>query len=208
MLHICAKHHKEEKDALPQIAAVFGVALIAMGEEIGTQMALRTMNHLLSYGENSIKKTAPLAIGLMSICNPDMTIADTLGKICFDKEKNVSESALLSLGIISAGTNNSRVSDQLRSLATYYLTDPERLFSIRIAQGLLHMGKGLLTINPSHSENMLMSNVALGGILTVLLASTEMESLLQTNYSYLSFYLGLAMYPRMLLTVSMELVYL
>ena len=82
-----------------------------MGEEIGTQMALRTMNHLLSYGENSIKKTAPLAIGLMSICNPDMTIADTLGKICFDKEKNVSESALLSLGIISAGTNNSRVSD-------------------------------------------------------------------------------------------------
>ena len=63
------------------------------------------------------------------------------------------------------------------------------------------MGKGLLTINPSHSENMLMSNVALGGILTVLLAATEMESLLMTNYSYLSFYLGLAMYPRMLLTV-------
>ena len=53
-----------------------------------------------------------------------MSIADTLGKICFDKEKNVSESALLSLGIISAGTNNSRISDQLRSLATYYLTDP------------------------------------------------------------------------------------
>ena len=48
---------------------------------------------------------------------------------------------------------------------------------------------------------MLLSNVALGGILTVLLASTEMDSLLMTNYSYLSFYLGLAMYPRMLLTV-------
>ena len=137
----------------------------------------------------------------MSICNPEMSIADTLGKICFDKEKNVSESALLALGIISAGTNNSRVSDQLRALATYYLTDHDRLFSIRMAQGLLHMGKGLLTINPTHSENMLMSNVALGGILTVLLASTEMESLLMTNYSYLSFYLGLAMYPRMLLTV-------
>ena len=50
MLHECAKHHKEDKDAFHQIAAVLGVALIAMGEEIGTQMALRTMNHLLQYG--------------------------------------------------------------------------------------------------------------------------------------------------------------
>ena len=30
-----------------QISAVIGVALIAFGEEIGQEMSLRTMNHLL-----------------------------------------------------------------------------------------------------------------------------------------------------------------
>jgi len=35
MLHLCAEHHKEEKDAIHQIAAVIGAALISYGEEIG-----------------------------------------------------------------------------------------------------------------------------------------------------------------------------
>lgn len=138
----------------------------------------------------------------MSICNPEIAVADTLSKICYDQNVAVSKSALFALGIISAGTNNSRVSDQLRSLATYYLTDSSRLFTIRLAQGLLHLGKGLLTINPNHSEGMLLSNVALGGILTVLFACTEFEKTIETTYSYLIYYLGLAVYPRMLMTVS------
>lgn len=47
MLHLCAEHKKEEKDALNQIAAVLGIGLISFGEEIGQEMCLRTMNHLL-----------------------------------------------------------------------------------------------------------------------------------------------------------------
>jgi 26S proteasome regulatory subunit N1 len=35
MLHLCAEHKKEEKDALHQIAAVLGIAMISFGEEIG-----------------------------------------------------------------------------------------------------------------------------------------------------------------------------
>ena len=44
------KKEKEEKseDGSHQGVAVLGIALIAMGEEIGAQMALRTFNHLVS----------------------------------------------------------------------------------------------------------------------------------------------------------------
>jgi len=35
MLHLCAEHKKEEKDALHQIAAVIGIALISFGEDVG-----------------------------------------------------------------------------------------------------------------------------------------------------------------------------
>lgn len=35
MMHICAEHKKEEKEALHQIAAVLGIAMISFGEDIG-----------------------------------------------------------------------------------------------------------------------------------------------------------------------------
>jgi 26S proteasome regulatory subunit N1 len=49
MLHLCAEHKTEEQkdEAIHQVAAVIGVALISFGEEIGQEMCLRTMNHLL-----------------------------------------------------------------------------------------------------------------------------------------------------------------
>lgn len=46
LLHICAEH-KEEGEQIYQLAAVIGIALISFGEEIGQEMCLKTMNHLL-----------------------------------------------------------------------------------------------------------------------------------------------------------------
>jgi 26S proteasome regulatory subunit N1 len=51
MLHLCAEHIEDEKLAVHQMAAVIGIALVAMGEEVGTQMVMRTFEHLLQYGE-------------------------------------------------------------------------------------------------------------------------------------------------------------
>ena len=34
---------------------------------------------------------------------------------------------------------------------------------VRIAQGLVHMGKGTLTLNPYHNDNQLMSPVSVAG---------------------------------------------
>lgn len=49
MLHHCNDHiNKEKEDDLHQSYAVLGVALIAMGDDIGTEMSLRTFNHLVS----------------------------------------------------------------------------------------------------------------------------------------------------------------
>ena len=47
LLHICAEHKENENETIYQLAAVIGIALIAFGEEIGQEMCLKTMNHLL-----------------------------------------------------------------------------------------------------------------------------------------------------------------
>lgn len=120
LMHLCAEHKKEEKEALHQIAAVIGIALIAFGEEIGQDMALRTMNHLLQYGEPIIKRTVPLAMGLLRISNPEVQTMDLLTKLSYDTDAGVSQSAIFALGLIGAGTNNSRIAQNLRNLATYF----------------------------------------------------------------------------------------
>lgn len=72
LLHLCAEHKEDEKESLHQIAAVIGVALIAFGEDIGQEMCMRTMNHLLQYGEPIIRRTVPLAMGLLRISHPEI----------------------------------------------------------------------------------------------------------------------------------------
>ena len=107
--------------------------------------------------------------------------------------------------MIGAGTNNSRLSGNLRYLATYYSTSPDILFVIRISQGLTHLGKGMLSLTPMHSGKFLFSNVSLAGLITVLYAATDMDTFLCGKYHYFLYYLVLSMYPRMLVTLNEKL---
>ncbi|MDR3737136.1 MAG: hypothetical protein P4L10_16585 [Acidobacteriaceae bacterium] len=200
MMRGCADH-LEAKDALHQIASVLGVAVIALGEEIGMEMAFRAMNHLLQYGEPAIRKTVPLAIGLLSLSNPDIAVMDMLTKLTYDPDKEVARSAIFALGLISAGTNNSRLAEVLRQIASYSHQDNDTMFMVRIAQGLLQMGKGLVSIQPIHSDKFLLSNVALSGILTAVFACTNLPNIMFANYHYLLYSLALAAAPRICMPV-------
>lgn len=41
--------------------------------------------------------------------------------------------ATLAMGLLGAGTNNSRIADRLRGLAVYFMNDSDGLFLVRIA---------------------------------------------------------------------------
>jgi 26S proteasome regulatory subunit N1 len=58
---------------------------------------------------------------------------DLLNKLAYDSDKSVSKSAILALGLIGAGTNNSRLSGNLRYLATYFRSSPDQLFLVRVS---------------------------------------------------------------------------
>merc|ERR1712176_549876 len=85
------KKEKEKKDGRlnKQAAAVIGVALISMGEDIGSEMSFRTFGHLLRYGEPSVRRAVSLAIALTSISNPQLHIVDTLSKFSLDSDGEV-----------------------------------------------------------------------------------------------------------------------
>merc|ERR1711923_585075 len=98
LLHICSEHYeqdkgetekkdgdkkgedekKEEEGPLDlsgqQAVAVLGLGLISMGEDIGSEMLIRTLSHLMRYSEPVIRRAVPLALALVSISNPQLHI--------------------------------------------------------------------------------------------------------------------------------------
>ena len=109
------------------------------------------------------------------------------------------------MGIISAGTNNSRVAGLLRQLSEFYSKEASHVFCVRIAQGLLHMGKGLMTLNPFHSDRMLMNGPSLGGMLVLMHSCLDLKNTILDKSHYLLYYLTCSMNPRMLITVNEDI---
>uniref|UniRef100_W5KX25 26S proteasome non-ATPase regulatory subunit 2 n=1 Tax=Astyanax mexicanus TaxID=7994 RepID=W5KX25_ASTMX len=227
LLHTCSEHYDNTKDkdedkdkkdkkdkdkkesaadmGSHQGAAVLGIALIAMGEEIGSEMALRTFGHLLRYGEPTLRRAVPLALALISVSNPRLNILDTLSKFSHDADPEVSHNSIFAMGMVGSGTNNARLAAMLRQLAQYHAKDPNNLFMVRLAQGLTHLGKGTLTLCPYHSDRQLMSQVAVAGLLTVLVSFLDVKNIILGKSHYVLYGLVAAMQPRMLVTFDEEL---
>jgi 26S proteasome regulatory subunit N1 len=201
-----AKAEAVSKDlSTQQAVAVLGLALVAMGEDIGSEMLFRHFGHLLRYCEPVIRRAVPLALGLISVSNPQLNILDTLSKFSHDADPEVAHNSIFAMGLLGAGTNNARLAAMLRQLAQYHAKDSNNLFMVRIAQGLVHMGKGTLTLNPYHSDNQLLSPVSVAGLLGCILAFLDVKSTILGKAHYLLYALSTAIQPRMLVTFDEEL---
>ncbi|KAF9888710.1 proteasome regulatory particle base subunit [Aspergillus nanangensis] len=209
LLHICndiIEDDDEKKgDELVQSYAVLGLSLIAMGEEVGQDMILRQFGHLMHYGASNIRKAVPLAMGLLNPSNPQMKVYDTLSRYSHDNDNDVAINAIFAMGLCGAGTKNARLAQLLRQLASYYHRDQNSLFMVRIAQGLLHMGKATMTLNPFHTDRQVLSRVSAAGLLTVLVSMIDAKQFILAEHHYLLYFLITAMYPRFLITLDEDL---
>lgn len=209
LLHICNDHIEDGEDKkgdeLLQVYAVLGLSLISMGEEVGQEMVLRQFGHLMHYGEPNIRRAVPLAMGLISPSNPQMKVYDTLSRYSHDNDNDVAINAIFAMGLLGAGTNNARLAQLLRQLASYYHRDQNSLFMVRIAQGLLHLGKGTMSLNPFHTDRQILSRVAAAGLLTVLVAMIDAKQFILGESHYLLYFIITAMHPRFLVTLDEDL---
>ncbi|KAJ1671345.1 proteasome regulatory particle base subunit [Spiromyces aspiralis] len=150
----------------------------------------------------AVRRMVPLAIGLVCTSNPEPSVIDTLSKYSHDNDSNVAMSATFAMGLIGAGTNHARLAQLLRQLASYYARNNSALFVVRLALGMLHMGKGTITLNPFHHERFLLSQSALAGLLVSIMVFTSPQEFIFSDTDYLLYFLALAMWPRFLLTLT------
>merc|ERR1712137_82553 len=140
-------------------------------------MSFRTFGHLLRYGEPAVRRAVPLAIARTSISNPQLHIVDTLSKFSHDSDGEVAFNSIFAMGLVGSGTNNARLAQMLRQLAVYYQKDANALFMVRQAQGLVHLGKGTLTMNPFHSDKSLMNVAAASALLSTIVTCLDSRAL-------------------------------
>ncbi|KRZ95232.1 26S proteasome non-ATPase regulatory subunit 2 [Trichinella sp. T8] len=206
LLYICTERHdvaestqkvtkekkkdKKEMEALRQAqgasfhqaVAVLGIALIAICEDIGSSMAFRLFTNLLRYCDQAVRHAVPVALGLLSVSNPQLNILETLSKFAHDNDVETAYSAVFALGLLGA--------------------DAVQLMLVHIAQGLTHLGKGTMTLNPFHSERQLLSPSALGGLFATCFFFLDPKHTILSKQHFLLYCLVPAMNPRMLITFT------
>lgn len=155
-------------------AAVIGIALIASSEDVGNEMAMRLMNTIMQYSNKSVKRALPMALALLNVSNPKVNVTAILIKLAYEDDLELAMRATLCLGIVGAGTNSSKLAEQLRTIAANS-TDGKFLYITRIAQGLLHMGKGTLTLHPYYSDRFLLSKTGMSGLIIFMHSCIDIE---------------------------------
>lgn len=147
----------------------------------------------------------PLALALSSLSNADPAILNVLNKYSHDHDADVALNAIFALGLVGAGTNNARLATMLRQLAAYHAKNPSHLFLVRISQGLVHLGKGTLSLSPLRYTSKVLDYTALAGLMVVLVACLDCRNLILSQSHYLMYCLAVAMEPRWLVTVDENL---
>lgn len=180
-----------------------------MAEDIGQEMSLRIFSHLMYYGGEEIRRAVPLALAILYASHPTPTLLDTLSKYSHDHDKGVAVNAILAMGVVGAGSNHAKLAQMLRQLSSYYQRDADCLFMVRIAQGLVHLGKGCMSLSPLYAQKSLLSPSGLAGLMTVMMAATDAQHLLLDGSStgsltHLLYFFIAALYPRFLYALDAE----
>ena len=197
-----SKEKDAESSKIDELAfAVLGIALIAIGEDIGKEMSLRHFGHLMHYGNEHIRRMVPLAMGLVSIADPQMKVFDALTRYSHDTDLDVSMNSILAMGLCGVGTNNARLAQLLRQIASYYSREQDVLFITRLAQGLLHLGKGTLTMDIFNDAHVL-NKVTLASLLTVLVGMVSPSFMLV--HHQLFYMLNSGVRPKFIITLNEE----
>jgi len=176
------------------------LSLIAIQDAIGGDLLINKLFlTLFHYSPVEVKRMIPLAISLLSLSNPQPSTIDLLSKYSHDHDADTATSAIIAMGLLGAGSNNARLAQLMRQLAGYYHKDQAMLFIVRIAQGLLHMGKGVLSLGVSRYG--VLNYDAIVGVLVF--CSLVGGKMFEARH-YFVYLLVLAVHSRYLITIKGE----
>jgi 26S proteasome regulatory subunit N1 len=153
------------------------------------------------------RRMAPIALALTSVSAPLPELVDNLHRIGRDTDQAVAKNAGLALGLLAAGTMNTRALTVLKTLAGFHKDTEAVVVMMHIAEGLVSLGQGTLTLSPTYGDSLILNPVALGALLVLAHAAIYADTLLVSDSGdpLLFYFIAPAIAPRFLVTIDEEL---
>ncbi|KAI5170750.1 26S proteasome regulatory subunit N1 [Nematocida sp. LUAm3] len=196
------EEHEELSQEYKQIFAILGISFISAGEETLTQMATHILEGSMLLDMPKIQMAVPLALSILHISTGKTEIIDTLQRCAHSGDHEVIVAAISALGIVAAGTKNSRVNSALEQMATFCGGKGGPALSLKVSQGLLHLGKGMLKL--SIFSGGVPSLKGISGILGFIFSLMDGGAQVLDRYYFLLLLLAPGISPKYLVTVNEE----
>ncbi|MES1901891.1 MAG: 26S proteasome non-ATPase regulatory subunit 2 [Paramarteilia canceri] len=187
--------------------AVLGMVIIALGENVGCEMMVRLISQLTRYGDYRVKSAIPMALALLNISKPSMSALQMLTKYTHDSVNAVSISAMIALGLVSAGTNNAKYSQTIKSFKATSAAQKDSVISsiLNLSLGLCYMGKGALSITPLRHDGRVINLTALSSLICFSVLSLHSDEYFHGKQNYMWHILAPAISSKFFTTVDENL---
>lgn len=199
--------NENSKNLLKSIS-LLGVTLLSMGDELFSKMALRVITSSSLMENNHVKSTIPLCFALLRPSNPSVELIETLSKLCNSPEPKVILNSIIALGIVGAGSNNTRIAEILEQQYAYNTKCLKASPALKISQGLLHLGKGTMTLSPFvFNKSVLVPKNFIGLLASLFTLIDPDHSPMLSKYMYLNYFFVQASSLKQVVVVDEEMNY-
>jgi hypothetical protein len=100
--------------------SMLGLCLLSFGDKFKSKLTFRIQSFLLSSDSVEYSSFAILSTALLFVSNTECPAIDFIIKLSGNDDINTIKNSIFSLGLIGAGTNNTRIKNALKCLANYY----------------------------------------------------------------------------------------
>jgi len=178
---------------------LLGISLISLNDSSSRNIAKRLLiNQLVKDKTGAV----PLALTLLYTSEPDVEVIDALSR-SINQQNPIH--AILGLGIVGAGTNNTRIANLLEQQYTYYSSKTKISNLLKIAQGLVCLGKGTLTLSPLMFDKSHINVKSISGLLGVCMLFLGDTTPMLDKYSFLFTLLASSISNKFVVTMDKEL---
>ncbi|KAM0675133.1 26S proteasome non-ATPase regulatory subunit 2 [Gurleya vavrai] len=144
----------------------------------------------------------PMCLSFLYASEPDVEIIDLLSR---GVNYNTPVTSIFGLGLIGAGSNNTRIQNILEQQYQYQQKNSRCNSALKISQGLINLGKGTLTLSPLMFDKTLINKKCIIGLLALTVLSNNDTYPVFSKHGYLIMLLNQCIGNKFVVTINNEL---
>ncbi|KAI5184925.1 26S proteasome regulatory subunit N1 [Nematocida homosporus] len=181
------------------VFGILGIALVGSGDETLAQMATHILEGAVLLDSPRAQMAVPLALSLLHLSGAKPEVLETLKRCAHTGDASVIVASLAALGLAAAGTNNARAIAALEEM-TSFCGKGAPGSTLRIAQGLIRLGKGAMKISLCNGQTPSVRSVA--GVLGFVFALLDGGACILDRYYFTMMLISPGIVPKYVVTVD------